>query len=362
MDFNRLIERAIAIQSIPAPTFHEADRRSYIQHEFKQARLLDIEIDSAGNLLGRVPGKDKPPLIITAHLDSVFPEDTPLEIQHLGDRIIGPGIGDNAISLAVLVELALDLLRTKPAADIWLIANVGEEGLGNLIGMKEIAKRFGKRVTAYIVLEGMRLGQIYNAGLPVRRYRLTIKTEGGHAWNHAGRMSAIHELLAVGSKLVKLQLPKQIRTSFNIGKIGGGISINSIASRAHLEIDIRSEDEATLENLKDEVVKCIEDHPFYDADFDLEQIGLRPGGILAEDHPLLSTAVDAVRGVGETKIEIRTGSTDANIPFSKGYPAICMGLTYGGGAHSMQEYIELEPIKRGYRALMALIHNSLELE
>lgn len=361
MDLNRLIERAIAIQSIPAPTFYEATRRKYIQSEFEQAGLIDIEVDSVGNLLGRVPGKNKPPLIISAHLDSVFPKHTPLEIQNLGNRIIGPGIGDNAISLAILVELAIDLPKSHPAADVWLIANVGEEGLGDLIGMKEIVNRFGDQVTSYIVLEGMKLGQIYNAGLPVRRYRLTCKAEGGHAWNHAGRTSAIHELLAVGSQLVDLPLPQERRSSLNIGKIEGGISVNSIASRAHFEIDLRSEDEATLECLYQEAINCIEGHQMEDAEFEFEQIGLRPGGKLTENHPILSIAIDAVRAAGESKIEIRTGSTDANIPLSLGYPAICIGLTYGGGAHSMQEYIELEPIARGYQALTELIQNSLEL-
>ncbi len=362
MDFNRLIQRAIDIQSIPAPTFHEDARRVYMQNEFIQAGLLDIEVDSVGNLLGRVPGSSKPALIISAHLDSVFPEQTPLEIQHLGNRIIGPGIGDNAISLAVLLELAIDLPSVQPAADVWLVANVGEEGLGNLIGMKEVARRFGDEVTAYIVLEGMSLGQIYNAGLPVRRYRLTVKTEGGHAWNHAGRTSAIHELVAVGSQLAKLPLPQQIRTSFNMGQIDGGISINSIASRASLEMDLRSEGEATLEELEQEVMKCIEGHPWGDARYEIEQIGRRPGGKLAEGHPLLSIAIDAVRSVGEAKIKIQSGSTDANIPLSMGFPAICLGLTYGGDAHSLQEYIDLEPVVRGYRALVKLIHDTLELE
>jgi tripeptide aminopeptidase len=362
MDFDRLIQRAIDIQSIPAPTFHEEARRAYMQNEFKQAGLLDIEVDSVGNLLGRVPGSSKPALIISAHLDSVFPEHTPLEIQHTDNRIVGPGIGDNAISLAVLLELAIDLTSTQLAADVWLVANVGEEGLGNLLGMKEIARRFGDEVSAYIVLEGMSLGQIYNAGLPVRRYRLTVKTEGGHAWNHAGRTSAIHELMAVGSQVTKLPLPQQIRTSLNIGQIDGGISVNSIASRASLVMDLRSEGEATLEKLEQEVMKCIKDHPWGEARYEVEQIGQRPGGKLAEGHPLLSIAIDAVRSVGECNVEIRSGSTDANVPLSMGFPAICLGLTYGGGAHSLQEYIELEPIVRGYQALVQLIQDVLELD
>ncbi len=362
MDIDRLVQRTIAIQSIPAPTFHEAARRTYMQKEFEKAGLLDIEVDPAGNLLGRVPGENKAPLILSAHLDSVFPEHTPLKTQHVGDRIFGPGIGDNAISLATLVELAIDLSGTRPAGDIWLAANVGEEGLGNLIGMQEIVKRFGDRVTAYIVLEGMSLGQIYNAGLPVRRYRVTVTSQGGHAWIHSGRTSAIHVLLDIGSRLAQHPLPQHVRSTLNIGRIEGGISVNSIAPSAHLDIDLRSESEAALGNLEREVIEYIEGHKALEAQVEIEQIGSRPGGSLADDHPLLSIAIDAIRSVGESKIEISTGSTDANIPLSLGFPAICYGLTYGGGAHTMQEFIELDPIERGYRALMTLIENALDLD
>ena len=362
MDFDRLIQRTIAIQSIPAPTFHESARRAYMQSEFEKAGLHDIEVDSAGNLLGRAPGEGKSPLIVSAHLDSVFPEDTPLKIRHLGDRIIGPGIGDNAISLATLVELAIDLSATRPAADVWLAANVGEEGLGNLIGMREIVKRFGDRVKAYIVLEGMALGQVYNAGLPVRRYRVTVTSQGGHAWIHAGRTSAIHVLLNLGSRLLQLPLPRQVRSTLNIGRIEGGISVNSIAPHAHMDIDLRSEAEATLNDLEREVIECIEGYDAGDARIEIEQIGSRPGGSLAGGHPLLSIAIDAIRSVGETNIEISTGSTDANIPLSLGFPAICIGLTRGGGAHTMQEFIELEPVERGYQALMTLIQKALDLD
>jgi tripeptide aminopeptidase len=362
MDFDRLIQRTIAIQSIPAPTFHESARRAYLQSEFEKAGLLDIEIDPVGNLLGRVPGEGKSPLVVSAHLDSVFPEDTRLKTRHLGDRIIGPGIGDNAISLATLVELAIDLPATRPAADVWLAANVGEEGLGNLIGMQEIVKRFGDRVTAYIVLEGMALGQVYNAGLPVRRYRVTVTSHGGHAWIHAGRTSAIHVLLDLGSQLTRLPLPQHDRSTLNIGRIEGGISVNSIAPRAHLDIDLRSESEAALNDLERDVIACIEGHETRDARIEIEQIGSRPGGSLADDHPLLSIAIEAIRSVGESRIEISTGSTDANIPLSLGFPAICLGLTRGGGAHTMQEFIELEPIERGYQALMTLIQKALHLD
>ncbi len=362
MDFDRLIQQTIAIQSIPAPTFHEAARRAYMQSEFEKAGLLDVEVDSVGNLLGRVPGRDKPPLIISAHLDSVFPESTSLKSQHLGDRIVGPGIGDNAISLATLVELAIDLSDTRPAADVWLAANVCEEGLGNLIGMQEIVNRFGNGVTAYIVLEGMALGQVYNAGLPVRRYRLTVTSQGGHAWIHAGRTSAIHTLLDIGSRLVQLPLPQDVRSSLNIGKIEGGISVNSIAPHAYLDIDLRSEREATLMDLEREMLARIEGYKLEDAEIAIEQIGSRPGGSLAENHPLLAKAIDAIRSVGESQIEISTGSTDANFPLSLGFPAICIGLTHGGGAHTIREFIELEPIERGYQALMNLIHNVLELD
>ncbi|NIS79158.1 MAG: M20/M25/M40 family metallo-hydrolase [Anaerolineales bacterium] len=360
MELKRLLHHTCSIQAIPAPTFHEAARAAYLRGEFEHAGLLDVRIDPVGNLYGRVPGGEKAPLIISAHLDTVFPAETPLEVLRTGERIIGPGVGDNALSLAMLIELALDLMPKQLPGDVWLVANIGEEGLGNLRGMREVVKRFGDRVSGYLVLEGMALGHIYNCGLPVRRYRLTMQTQGGHSWIHAGRPSAIHTLLEFGAELVNLDLPETPRTTLNIGRMEGGISINAIASEAFLEIDLRSEDEQEITKLEKEIYTRVDHFAQDTMEIRIDHIGERPGGMLASDHPLILAASHALETIAEEEIQLKCGSTDANIPLSLGLPAICIGLTHGGGAHSMDEYIEIEPILRGYQALLQLIQTALE--
>lgn len=354
MDLERLIKCTRDIQAIPAPTFDERKRALFLQNAFECAELEDVQLDQIGNLLGRIRGGSKPPLIISAHLDTVFPVDTPLNSKRTEDRLSGPGIGDNAIGLATLVELAHDFSRSPPG-DIWFVATVGEEGMGNLRGMHEVVKRFGEHPTAYIILEGMALGHIYHRGLPVRRYEITTTTEGGHAWIHAGRPSAIHRLIEVGAELTTLALPTLPRTSLNIGRIDGGTSINTIANRASMKIDLRSEEIETLLSLEAQIVDLINSYQNEQSKIDLTLIGERPGGGLSEKHPLVQAAAQALKECGEKLIHLKPGSTDASAPLSLGLPAICIGITRGGNAHSLSEYIELEPISRGYNALMSTI-------
>jgi tripeptide aminopeptidase len=354
MDLERLIKCTRAIQSIPAPTFDEGKRALFLQNEFNRVELEDVQLDQIGNLLGRIRGGSKPPLIISAHLDTVFPIDTKLDSKRTEDRLSGPGIGDNAIGLATLVELAHDFSRS-PSGDIWFVATVGEEGMGNLRGMHEVVKRFGDHLTAYIILEGMALGHIYHRGLPVRRYEITTTSEGGHAWIHAGRPSAIHKLIEVGAELTTLALPTLPRTSLNIGMVDGGTSINSIANRASMKVDLRSEEIETLLNLEAQILDLINSFQNEQSEIKLTLIGERPGGGLSERHPLVQAAVQALKECGEKSIHLKSGSTDASAPLSVGLPAICIGITRGGNAHSLSEYIELEPISRGYNALKSII-------
>ncbi len=354
MDLERLIECALAIQAIPAPTFDEDKRAHFLLNKFKGTELKDVQLDRIGNLLGRIDGGTKPPIIISAHLDTVFPADTELDSKRTEEQLSGPGIGDNAIGLATLIELAHDLPRSPPG-DIWLVATVGEEGLGNLRGMHEIVKRFDDHTAAYIVLEGMALGHIYHRGLPIRRYEITTLTEGGHAWIHAGRPSAVHTLIALGVELTKIALPSRPRTSLNIGRIEGGTSINSIANRASMEIDLRSEEIETLSSLEAQITKLVNSYQNQQTEIQMTLIGERPGGGLPENHPLVQAAVHALKQCGEKVIHLKSGSTDASVPLSLGLPAICIGITRGGNAHSPSEYIEIEPISRGYNALLSTI-------
>ena len=362
MDLERWIERTLDIQSIPAPTFDESERAQFLRSEFEASGVTGLEQDEIGNLFARIPGADSPPAIVSAHLDTVFTNQTDLTQRRTRSRLIGPGIGDNSVALAALVELARDLQNIELAGDVWLVANVGEEGLGNLRGMREVVARFGEKVAAYIVLEGMALGHIYHRALPVRRYRLTVRTEGGHSWIHAGRTSALHKLIEVGGILLDMRIPVDPRTTLNIGRIDGGRSINSIADAAVLEIDMRSESESTLDELDKRLRKLIRDVSSRDAEIDLDQVGSRPGGDLAADHPLVLAALDSFNKTGGTDAYLEFGSTDASVPLNRGIPAVCVGITKGGEAHTIREYIEIRPMRKGYEAVLDLIESTFSLD
>jgi tripeptide aminopeptidase len=361
MDLNRLIDRTMAIQAIPAPTFFEAARVSFLRDEFERAGLQDVACDEVGNLYGRVPGGANLPVIVTAHLDSVFTADASLEAKREGNRLYGTGIGDNAVGLAALVELGTDLHSIPLTGDVWLVANVCEEGLGNLRGMQKVVDRFGDQVKAYLALEGMALGFIFHRGLPVRRYRLSAHTQGGHAWIHADKPSAIHSLISLGSDLFRLSLPKEPRTTLNIGRMEGGTSINTIAGHASMEIDLRSEEASTLASLEKQVISLAKIYNRSNVEVAITLIGERPGGGLPENHPLVLAAIRAMEESGISRIFLKTGSTDASIPLSLGLPAICVGITHGGNAHCQDEYIELQPIQQGYNAFFELIRAALML-
>ncbi len=286
---DRVVELAIAIQSIPAPTFDEGRRAEYVCGQFLAAGLADVQIDSAGNVYGRraggpgmtlagagcarihasgaspePPGQARPPLVVSAHTDTVFPLGTDLTLQRVRGRarLVGPGIGDNALGVAGLLGLAwlLDAAGAETPGDLWLVANSREEGLGDLCGMKAVVERFGGDLRAgearidagvsrsavagpsglragvtlapaasagvpasvaraYIVLEGMALGHIYHRGIRVRRCRITARTPGGHSWLHFGRPSAVHALLRLGAQLADLSVPASPKTTFNVRTI-----------------------------------------------------------------------------------------------------------------------------------------------
>lgn len=354
---NRVLELAIAIQQIPAPTFNERKRGTYIQDRFLQEGIADTAMDEVGNVYGRLTGKtSSQPIVISAHLDTVFPLDTDLHVEHLADRITGPGIGDNAVGVAGLFGLMWELNQRQvvPNSDLWFVANVGEEGLGNLRGMRALVDRFGDQPRAYLVLEGMALGQIYHRGLGVSRYRITVSTSGGHSWVDYGRPSAVQELAQIITRLQAIEIPEQPRTTLNVGVIAGGSSVNTIAAEAHLDLDLRSEDQATLGDLVSKVDSVIQYIQSPDVRIASELIGQRPVGEISQHHPLVEIAVKSLETVG-VQPRLNIGSTDANIPLSLGYPAICIGLTTGNGAHTVNEFIHTSPLPTGLDQLLWIV-------
>jgi tripeptide aminopeptidase len=364
----RLLDLAIAIQQIPAPTFHEAERAKFVRARFAQEKLQDVGIDSAGNVYARFGGTPQPhagtrnkPVVLSAHLDTVFPTSVDLSVRREPEQILAPGIGDNSLGVAGLFGLvwALRERGLSLPGDLWLVANVCEEGLGNLRGMQAVVGRFGPAPLAYIIVEGMALGQVYQRGLGVRRYRLSVRTAGGHSWIDYGQPSAIHELAALSTRITALEVPRQPRTTLNVGIISGGSSVNVIAAEAMLELDLRSENAGTLAELAGRVEQTVRSVQKPGVAVQLEVIGQRPNGELPAEHRLVKLARDCLRSVG-IEAHLNIGSTDANLPLSLGYPAITVGLTTGGRSHTVHEFINVAPLEKGVEQLVKLVSRAWE--
>lgn len=351
---------AVSVQQIPAPTFHEERRSAFIRENFLNEGLHDVSMDDIGNVYGRLPGSSESAgLVVSAHSDTVFPASTDLKVRYEGEKIYAPGIGDNSMGVAGLFGLLWTLRQRRISlpGDLWLVSNVGEEGLGDLCGMRAVVDRFGGDVLAYIVLEGMALGQVYNRGLGVKRYRLTVETPGGHSWVDYGRPSAVHELAKIINQLTSLELPEQPRTSLNVGVIEGGTTVNTIAAHAHMDLDLRSEAGRTLDQLDRQVQAIVRRANRSDVRVNAQVIGNRPAGKLSPAHPLVRLAKRCLEEAG-IQPHLGTGSTDANIPLSRGLPAICIGLTNGNGAHTVEEYIHTEPLGRGLEQVVSLVQGA----
>lgn len=358
---NRVIELAIQVQQIPAPTFEEGQRAEFVSMLFEREGLENVSIDEVGNVYGRFKaGKSRSgnakPLVISAHLDTVFPAGTNLEVKQEDGKIYGPGLGDNSLGVAALFGV-LWLLKERGIqipGDIWFVANVGEEGLGNLRGMRAVVERFGRDVQAYLILEGLALGHVYHRAVGVKRYRITARTGGGHSWSDYGKPSAIHELAKLVVQLVSLQLPGHPRTTMNVGKISGGTSVNVIASEASLDLDLRSEGQEFLMELVSVVDRLIHNANRDDVRMEAQVIGERPAGEISPNHPLVKLAEECLRIQGLASI-LTAGSTDANVPLSMGFPAIVLGVSTGGSAHTIHEFIHTEPLSMGLEQLVRFV-------
>ncbi|HEY9076860.1 MAG TPA: M20/M25/M40 family metallo-hydrolase [Anaerolineaceae bacterium] len=352
-----ILDLACQIQQIPAPTLDESERAVFLYKLFSQKSIQNISQDSTGNVYGKIEGNQrKRPAVISAHLDTVHPRQISLNLTRSEDRITGPGIADNSLSLAILVYLPELLVASgiKPAGDIWLVANVCEEGLGNLRGMRAVVDRFTSLPEAYIVLEGAGLGEVTHRGLGVDRYRISVTTSGGHSWKDYGKPSAIHILARLITSLASLSLPVEPRTTLNVGVVHGGLSVNTVAPYAWCDLDLRSEDQAALHKLATQVQEIAAAYQQPEVIITCEPIGSRPAGGISENHPLVKK-VKAALLISQINPILSIGSTDANIPLAMGFPSVCIGMTHGGKGHTTQEYIEIAPLSSGIRVLLDLL-------
>jgi acetylornithine deacetylase/succinyl-diaminopimelate desuccinylase-like protein len=358
---SRLIDLAMQIQQIPAPTFSEGARAEFVRNLFEKEKLKDVSMDSLGNVYARLPGKQKKAkaLVVSAHLDTVFPPSVSLQIRKEADRIYAPGIGDNSIGVAALFGIIQSFHErgVKLGHDVWFVANVGEEGLGDLRGMRGVVERFGGEVIGYLVLEGLALGHVYHRAIGVKRYRITAKTAGGHSWSDYGQPSAVHELASLVTQLTSIRLPREPRTTMNVGTIHGGTGVNVLASEAKCELDLRSEDPAILTKLAHQVEDTLIHTSRREVKIVAEVIGERPAGEISAKHPLVQLAVSCLREQGLPAF-LTSGSTDANVPLSQNIPAVVMGITTGGGAHTMDEYVDVEPVTKGMESVARFVERA----
>ncbi len=355
--FQEVVQEVITICQIPAPTFEEERRTQYVKQRMEAFGLEEVAVDSVGNVVGRIRGTGGgPAVLLAAHIDTVFPMETDLTVRVDGEILRAPGVGDNSASVAVMLHAAR-LLRehgTQLPGDVLFAATVGEEGLGNLRGIRAVMEQYGEQVDYVIALDGS-LGSMVRQGVGSRRFRIRVITDGGHSWGAFGAPSAIHALGQIIARISEIRVPTNPKTTYNVGMISGGTSINTIAPTAEALIDLRSLDPAELRRLEDQVRRIIHDvcrHAGVSHELDL--LGDRPTGMIPEDHPLCRVVRNVHYQMG---IHTRTypSSTDGNVPLSMGIPAVTVGVTLGGNGHRVDEYIHTTPLIKGLAQVLLLL-------
>ena len=347
-----VIDLTTRIAAVPAPTGDEGERAAVVAAMLRDAGL-PVSTDPLGDVLATLPGvnRGRPPVVLAAHTDTVFPRATPLQIRREGERVLGPGVGDNSLGVAALVSLPA-LLRAAgfaPAVDVVLAADVGEEGLGNLRGMRAVMDAY-PNAGAVIAIEGHNLGRLTHVAVGSRRLRVTATGPGGHSWGDAGRPSAIHALARVVADLGAMPIPRAPKSSLNVGTFVGGVSVNTIAPVATCVIDLRSVDAPTLTRLGERVDRIIEAANRDGVAFTRDILGERPAGVVPLESSIVRLATGVLSALGvETSYD--ASSTDANVPISRGIPAVCVGLTSGGNVHREDEWIAVDPIPTGLAQL-----------
>ena len=356
-----IVELTTKISEVPAPTNDEGDRAAFMYEQLPALGFTDVRIDALHNVTGRVKGKDSSAcLLLAGHLDTVFPRDVDLAVRRAGDVLSGPGIGDNSVSVAsvALVAQALDRLGIVPAVDLVITGNVGEEGLGDLRGMRAVVDGLPD-IGGAIAVEGHSLGRITHRAVGSRRLRVTVTGPGGHSWGAAGLPSAIHHLARLVAHLDDIPLTANPKTSFNAGLFQGGISVNTIAPEAVAVLDMRSTSATALQELVGHVEDVLAMPAPQGITVSVDVVGDRPAGELPADTGLVPIASGVLQELG-FEVALDASSTDANIPISRGIPSVCIGLTTGGNVHRVDEYIHISPLAQGFAQLLLTTLRSAE--
>ncbi|RIV46146.1 M20/M25/M40 family metallo-hydrolase [Flagellimonas pelagia] len=344
----------ITLTEVLAPPFMEDEKGKVFAKMLEEAGVDSIWTDKVGNVIGLRKGtSDESGYVgVDAHLDVVFPEGTDVTVQKVGDTLKAPGIGDDTRALAMLISMlkAMNKADIKTGKDVLIVGSVGEEGLGDLRGMKYMFNESGLDIDSWIAIDGGSMGRISNAGLGSKRYKLEIKGKGGHSWGAFGLANPHHALgkaIDIFSEAAWAYTSGDIpKTSFNVGRIGGGTSVNSIPFESWAEIDMRAIDPKNLDEIEAILKKSVEKAiTAYNASgvkgevtYELIKIGDRPSGELPGSLPLIQRTMAATQYFGVVP-SLGRGSTNINIPVSKGIPSVCIGRGgKGGGAHSLHEW------------------------
>lgn len=356
------VDLAVSIQQIPSPTFEEGERAAYVESLYTKSGLDQVHEDEIHNVFGRYAGLDsRHPVVISAHLDTVFPIATDLAVSYDGpmmeaSRIYGPGIADNALGVAGLITLARSLAHNgfRTASDIWLVANVAEEGLGNLKGMRAVVDKFGPDAT-YLVLEGGSFGLVFHEAIGVNRFLIEVRTPGGHSWGDFGKPNAIHILSSLINDISNLDVSAGPKTTYNVGVIEGGTTVNAIASVAKCQLDLRSAEKGLLDNLTNQVRQLVENaNGQSTVRVEMTQIGERPSGRISRESAVVKMAAAALEQVGCVPVEFMAGSTDASVPIGLGIPSVCIGLAKSGNTHRLDEFVDITHLAQGLQQLLLL--------
>jgi acetylornithine deacetylase/succinyl-diaminopimelate desuccinylase-like protein len=363
-----MIEVQVKLCEIPAPPFKEQKRAAAVKELFQQYGLQNVFIDPEGNVVGTRPGaKPHPHVVIAAHLDTVFPEGTDVTVKREVNLLKAPGIGDDTRGLAALLAVirALNEGKVQTPGTITFVADVGEEGLGDLRGIKRLfGETLKDQIDYFISIDGSDPERIVFAGVGSYRYRVSFKGPGGHSYGAFGLVNPVHALGRAIAKIDAIQVPVNPKTTFNVGVIGGGTSVNSIPFEGWFEVDMRSPDLKSLDATKEKILAAIHEAVVEENErwkhngeitVDIKPVGFRPVGQTPPESPIVVTAQGAVRAIGLRPL-LTSSSTDSNVPMNLGIPAITIG---GGGiakgSHSLSESFDPKDSWKGVQYALLLV-------
>jgi tripeptide aminopeptidase len=363
-----IVDEQVRLCEIPAPPFAEQARGLAYKAAFERLGLRNVRIDAVGNVLGERPGRQaKPHLVMSAHLDTVFPEGTAVKATRSGTGIAGPGIADDCRGLAVVLGVirAMNEARVETGGPVTFVGTVGEEGLGDLRGVKHLFKtELAGRIDSFVSVDGAGTS-ITRTAVGSRRYRVTFKGPGGHSFGDFGIANPVHALGRAIATIAALEVPRDPKTTFNVGRVGGGTSVNSIAAEAWMEVDMRSSDTASLTAIDAKVVKAL-DQALADENarwsgkgrltMERKLVGDRPAGNTPASAPIVQAAIRASKAL-QIDAALEEGSTDSNIAMSLGVPAVTIdGGGSGTGSHSLEERFDSADSWKGTaRALLLTV-------